>query len=169
MRRLNASNFAYPFFLALLWMMVTDTLNLEGFILGYILSFFVIRILLMVQPDLETVQLPIPRLHWLVWYILKLNWEVLLSARQMLYWILNPHKIQAGIVAVELQDPDESPIIAALTAHNITVTMGQSVVAYDSTNKILYVHCLDVDKMAETIDAEQAERVRICRKVMGLD
>lgn len=169
MRKFKTSNFVYPFFLMFIWAMVTETMNIEGFIVGYVLSFFVIRILFMVQTDIDTIQLPTPHFHHVVFYIIKLNWEVLLSAKDMIYRIINPHTIQAGIIAVPLLDPDDSSIIAAMTAHNITISMGQTVVAYDPANKILYIHCLDVENMAKTIEAEQAERVRICRKVLGLD
>lgn len=169
MRNLTPSNFAYPVFLALLWMLVTDTLTLEGFILGYLLSFIVIRTLLSVPNQDKETSLPIPNLFYVILYIIKLNLEVLVSGWNMFLWTLGKRPLRTGIIAVPLHDPDESPIVAAMTAHNITVTMGQSVVAYDPINKILYVHCLDVETMAHRIDDEQIKRVEDCRKVLGLD
>ncbi len=190
MRILNRTNLVYSLFLAIIWMLMTDAIStggelfhldgltlhllgiqfaVDGFIVGYILSCVVVVMLLTVQPEAERIKFPLPRLHRIFLYIAKLNWEVLLSSKNMIGWILRPDTIRSGIIAVPLHDPDDSPIVAAMTAHNITVTMGQSVVTYDSIRKILYVHCLDIDVMALTIDDEQKGRVRAARKVLGLD
>jgi multisubunit Na+/H+ antiporter MnhE subunit len=191
MRTLAKVNFVYPLFLAIIWLMMVDGIStggdllnfeapatvhlfgvkfaIDSFFIGYVLSYIVIRILLSVQENGDKVKLPTPRLYRVLIYIIRLNFEILMSARPMIGWILRPETINAGIVEVDLLDPDDNQVVAAMTAHNITVTMGQSVVKYDGTTKKLYVHCLDVDKMKLTIEDEQRERVRQAREVLGLD
>ncbi len=171
MNNLTARNFVYPVAFAIVWMIMTGYVEPISFIIGYALSFVVIWLLLSAQEDLpqsRTENLPI-RIVMITWYIIRLNYAIFLSGTDVVLRILGIRKNKIGIVAVPVQDPDDNQVVAGLSAHSITITPGQLVVAYNPEGTTLYVHCLDVDKMAPTLNAEQAERVAEFRRMLGLD
>src|SRR5690606_30403999 len=71
----------------------------------------------------------------------------------------------------EIKDKEtqvEDSVIAGASAHSITVTPGQLVVDFDGT-KTMYVHCLNVEEAAETLDRDQTRRLKALKRIRGHD
>jgi multisubunit Na+/H+ antiporter MnhE subunit len=171
MNQLTIRHFTYPIVFAVIWMLMTDQIGLISFGIGYLLSFVVNWLLLSTLDEVPTHHrrnLPL-RVLLVIGYLVRLNWEIILSGFDVFLRIVGARPIRAGIVAVPVQDPDDDQVVAGLSAHSITITPGQLVVAYDRDGKTLYVHCLDVESMAPTLEVAQAKRMRMFRRMLGLD
>lgn len=169
--RLTTRHFIYPLIFAVLWVLSTGQVEPISFLIGYLIGFIVIWLVMSTldeQPSYHTKNLP-SRILELVIYLFRLNIEIILSGVDVFLRIINVRPTRAGIVAIPVQDTDDNSIIAGLSAHNITITPGQLVVAFDSENKVLYVHCLDVDSMFSTMEADQNKRMHKLRTILGLD
>jgi multisubunit Na+/H+ antiporter MnhE subunit len=75
-------------------------------------------------------------------------------------------RLKPGIIAIPTLDPHNSQIIAALSAADVTLTPGELVIEFEN-NTILYVHCLDVEAMAQHANRAQMRRVRLLRRILG--
>jgi multisubunit Na+/H+ antiporter MnhE subunit len=152
--------------MALIWVGITDRIMLDGALVGYGLS---LGVLVLLRPQRRKVnwrRLP-DQLVALTIYIVELFWDIVLSGVDVARRVLSPDmRLKPGIIAVPTQDPLESPIIAALSADVITLTPGELVVELED-NRILYVHCLDVEATTATIDAEQARRIQLFGRIIG--
>jgi multicomponent Na+:H+ antiporter subunit E len=155
---------AFPF--AVMWVFVTDRLTLDGFLIGYVLS---IAILLALGGQHVKVSLRrLPRQCFaLLIYTLLLSRDIFLSAFDVARRVLAPRiPLATGIVLVPTQDDDA--VIAALSAHSITITPGELVVDFKGTEN-MYVHCLDVYASAAKLNSAQAQRVALFRRILGHD
>lgn len=169
--RLTTRHFIYPLIFAVLWVLMTGRIEPISFLIGYLIGFIVTWLVMSTldeQPTYHTKNLPI-RILELMGYVIKLNWEIVLSGVDVFLRIINVRPTRSGIVAIPIQDPEDNTIIAGLSAHSITITPGQLVVAFDRENKVLYVHCLDVDSMFPTMEADQNKRMHKLRRISGLD
>jgi multicomponent Na+:H+ antiporter subunit E len=160
-------------FLALLsagvWMTVTAQVNLGGFVIGYAVSLAVILIL---RPDGRQVRLArLPQQLWAaLLYVLSLFRDITLSSVDVARRALSPNmRLKPGIIAVPVGDPQGREIVAALAAHNITITPGELVVDFDADNRTMYVHCLDVEQSAAGAAAAEQRRVTRLRDLLGDD
>lgn len=170
-RQLTIRNFTYPTPLTILWVLMAARLDIASVIIGYTLSFFLIWLLLSTLDTLpahRTKNLPL-RFALMVWYVVQLNFEIIMSGIDVFLRIVGVRPIRSGIVAVAVQDPDDNQVVAGLSAHSITITPGQLVVAYDRDGKTMYVHCLDVETMAASLEESQVKRVKMLRRILGLD
>ena len=61
---------------------------------------------------------------------------------------------------------DENDVIAAFSAHGITITPGELVVDFDGA-RTMFVHCLDVEASAQSAPAAQAKRLQLLRRILG--
>lgn len=164
-------HFIYPVPLAMLWMLMAGRIEILSFIIGYALAFIIVWLLLStldMQPSYQTRNLPL-RFALLALYVIQLNLEIVMSGIDVFLRIIGVRPMRSGIVAVAVQDPDDNQVVAGLSAHSITITPGQLVVAYDPDGKTMYVHCLDVETMAPALEESQIKRVRMLRRIMGLD
>lgn len=152
--------------LALFWMGITNILTLGSFAVGYSLS---ISGLLLFRPELPAInwtKLP-GQLFALVIYVALLYRDIILSSIDLTRRILSPNMpLKLGIIAVPIQDPEKSQIVAALSADVVTLTPGELVVELED-NDVMYVHCLDVeDAEAHAVDV-QAKRLRLLERILG--
>lgn len=153
--------------LSLVWMIVTTQFNTGGFVVGYAIS---LTMLFVLRPEPRQV-------HWqqlsrqliaAVWYVLTLFRDIFLSSIDVAQRALSPDmRLKPGIIAVPTQDPEGREVVAALAAHNITITPGEMVVDFDSDNRIMYVHCLNVDQSKTTAEATERVRLQRLRNLLG--
>lgn len=151
--------------LALIWMMLTQQINLAGFILGYVIGVILVGLAFQrTSRRFNPVTLPKQALA-LVVYVVVLLWDILLSGIDVVLRIIGVRPVNPGIIRVSLQDKSE--VIAALSAHGITITPGQLVVDFDEQEQVVYIHCLDIDFSAPKVDAEQTRRLRYLRRFLA--
>ncbi len=158
--------------LAFLWVILTGQYNLLSLILGYAIGW---GILTMVNG--ETLKVHPARLPSQLWalliYIIQLAIDIFLSsvdvARRVLTLEKEP-KINPGIIAVKTQDRSNNPLITALSAHAISITPGELVIDFqEGEETIMYVHTLDVERSRWTVEAAQARRLKLIRRILGYE
>lgn len=160
--------------MSLFWMVLTNQVNPEGFLVGYIFSLS-IGSLLFQSLRSETVPVrptnaPMQVIAMII-YGFRLALDIFLSGIDVTIRVLGIRPIRPGIIAIstQLESEDENKlIISGLSAHGITITPGQLVVDFDGT-ETMYVHCLDVEESAETIEDDQTQRLAMLKRMMGND
>ena len=151
---------------AVFWMGITNLLTLESFLVGYILS---IVGLVLFRPNFDPINLrKLPgQLVALVIYVVMLYRDILLSGFDLARRVLSRDmRLKLGIIAVATQDPEKSPVVAALSADVVTLTPGELVVEIED-NSVMYVHCLDIEHTESHATAVQARRLQLLRRILG--
>lgn len=159
---------------AFAWMLITANLALDSFLVGWLVSFL---ILLLVFPNLPPRTLKhlrlLDRTLAGVIYVLTLFRDIYLSATDVARRIVDPKlPMNPGILAIPVafeQDGDQktlADLIAAVSAHGITITPGELVVDFDG-NSVMYVHCLDVEASATSGPANQAKRLALLKRILS--
>ena len=147
------------------WIFLTAQINIEGFLLGFTVSFVVVM-LLMRNVQINPRRLPL-QVFALVVYSIILARDIFLSgidvAQHVIGDLTGTKKPNPGIARLNVMDDGE--IINALTAHGITITPGELVVDYDNEGNV-YVHCLDIAS-AEELEADQNKRLVHLRRIVG--
>jgi multicomponent Na+:H+ antiporter subunit E len=149
------------------WTLITDNLSLANLIVGYLLG---IAIAALVAPRaiIRPARLPL-QVFSLVIYTLELFRDILFSSIDIARRILSRDmRLKPGIIAVDTQDAGERELIAGLSAHSITITPGEMVIDFEG-NHTMYVHCLNVDEALQTLDTEQAQRLKLINRILGGD
>jgi len=163
--------------LAITWMALTTRITLESFLVGLLISFIV---LLLVSPGAATGKRrtlrdlrPWDRFSAAIVYIPMLFRDIYLSAMDVARRILDPKlPMNPGIIAVPTAfepGPEDQPLgdlIAAASAHGITITPGELVIGFDG-NTLMYVHCLDVEASSANAIANQAKRLALLKRIFG--
>lgn len=157
-------NVTVPLFLWLLYLALTNNLQVSNLVVGALLAVLVTWLL---HPQL-------PRTHWqrlpgALWaslrYIGILFYDLILSGLQTARILLSPQMpIRPGIIAVP--SGCQSELATALSAHAITITPGELVVEIGDDG-MMYVHCLDVTRADEYIAASQSMRSRLLQKIFA--
>lgn len=157
---------AIPF--AIMWMVLTATLSLGGFGVGFIIGFAVLYSLKLDKIHINFRRLPGQIVAFCI-YSVALARDIWNCSVDVAKRVLNPKMpMQPGIIAVLTQDPDESDFTAAFSAHGITITPGELVVDFDGSHT-MYVHCLDVEVSSQNADAAQLKRLTLLRRIIGRD
>jgi multisubunit Na+/H+ antiporter MnhE subunit len=83
--------------------------------------------------------------------------------------LLSRDEISAGIIRVPVQDSRN--LISGMTAHGITITPGELVVHFGERDglDVVYVHCLDLEGSAASIDDAQTRRMVFYRGMFGTE
>ena len=151
---------AIPF--GMVWMLLTSRFTPDAFLLGFALSWG----LLFALGGKGTRGHNLPaRVFALTVYTLTLFRDIWLSAIDVARRILSPTLgLKPGIIAVETQDTRAD--IAALSAHSITITPGELVLEFDD-NRVMYVHCLDVEASQRVAVAAQTRRLGLLRRILN--
>lgn len=155
--------------LAVLFQTVSNQWSIAGFVLGYIVSIGILVMLGITPGRIELLKLP-AQLFQLVRYILGLGWDIFLSGFDVARRVLDPRlPINPGEVLVSTQDPKQGVVVAALSAHAITVTPGEMVEDFQIVDGVMHmvVHTLDVEGSSAKIDEEQARRLKLIRSIAG--
>lgn len=152
--------------MALVWMVLTATLNIEGFLVGFVVALAVLTLVSESKTPLKLNNLPDQVLALLI-HIVTLARDIYLSGVDVAKRVIDPKlPMKQGILAVNTQDEHERDIVAALSAHAITITPGELVLDFDG-GKTMFVHCLDVEASAKSADAAQTRRLKLFRRILG--
>ncbi len=107
----------------------------------------------------------VPFLIGLFRYVLVVILDMFTSAYQVALIVLDPKlPIRPGVVAID--SGCESELATALSAHAITLTPGEMVVAMDR-HGMMYVHTLDIDRSAEHAERAQSLRRNLLTQIVG--
>ena len=162
------SYFAFSVPLAFFWMGITNILTIESFLVGYTISLvgaFLFR------PRSVTIHWwKLPRqLFALLIYVILLYRDIFLSGVDLARRVLSRDmQLKLGIIAVPIQDPEKSSLVAALSADVITLTPGELVVEIED-NEVMYVHCLDYEYVEAHANKVQADRLKLLEQILGRD
>lgn len=152
--------------MSLLWMVVSGSVSLGSFVVGYALGFAVLTLMKTENIQIDWRQLP-DQVAALCVYIVTLLRDIWMSSMDVLKRVLDPElPMNPGMIAVPTQDDSESDFIAAFSAHGITITPGELVVDFDG-NHTMYVHCLDVDASGQNAHNAQTKRLALLRRIEG--
>lgn len=150
-----------------LWMILTAQLSVEGWAVGAVLG-FVMLIAVRGRQGVNVRPLELPqRVVWLIVYLIVLERDIIVASIDVTLRILGVRKVDSGIIRVDVGD--ERREVAALTAHDITITPGQLVVDFDHVGdeRHVYVHCLSVTDSQDTLESDQTRRMRFFRRILG--
>ena len=152
--------------MAVLWMVVSSSVSLEGLLVGYVLGFAVLYMLKIENIQVNRRKLPDQIAAFFI-YVVTLARDILNSSIDVARRVLDPAlPLDPGIIAVATQDEEESDFTAAFSAHGITITPGELVIDFEGSHT-MYVHCLDVEASAKTANQAQTKRLRLLRRIMG--
>jgi multicomponent Na+:H+ antiporter subunit E len=152
--------------MALLWMVISGSISLGSFVVGFALGFAVLTLMKTENIQLEWRKLP-DQIAALFVYTATLMRDIWLSSMDVLKRVLDPElPMNPGMIAVPTQDDSESDFIAAFSAHGITITPGELVVDFEGSHT-MYVHCLDVDASGQSANAAQTKRLKLLRRIEG--
>ena len=158
--------------LALGWTTYTAQPTPGNFLLGFCFSIVVVSATGLRGDSLRLRNAP-QQLYNLFAYILYMSYEVLTAGLDVTRIILSPTlKINPGISEVNTQDSSESELISAISAHGITITPGELVVDFEETSEAgvkMIVHSLNHDLSAQSLDQEQALRLKRIKGILGHD
>lgn len=161
------SRFLLAFPLAVIWIILSNHASLESFVIGYVLSLMIIQLLLKDSSlNLKPTRV-VGQFVALVIYSVVLSRDILLSGIDVALRAVSLRPLKPGIIAVPVQD--KRSVIAGLSAHGITITPGELVVDFDEDKNVMYVHCLDTEHAVNTLDADQAKRLKMFRRILGDD
>jgi multicomponent Na+:H+ antiporter subunit E len=152
--------------MAVVWMIVTSSLSVGSFIVGFVLSFAILWTLKLENLHVNYRRLP-DQLAALAIYTVTLARDIWLCSVDVARRVLNPHMpLNPGIIAVPTQDRDASDFTAAFSAHGITITPGELVVDFEGSHT-MFVHCLDVEASAKNAESAQSKRLKLLKRIIG--
>lgn len=153
--------------LAVIWIILSDHASIESFVIGYVLSLLIIRLVLQERTiRLNPARMP-GQFIALVIYMMVLMRDILLSGIDVALRAVSLRPLKPGIISVSVQD--ERSVVAGLSAHGITITPGELVVDFDQEKHVMYVHCLDADHAIANLEGDQARRLKMFRRILGDD
>lgn len=151
--------------LALAWMLVTAQATPDSFAVGYVFGLLIMAFTRPAGTLFDIRRLPMRFLAFVTFSVYQL-WELLLSSIYVARRALaRDMRLKPGIIAVPTQDETGSELIAALSAHSITLTPGELVIDFERGHT-MYVHCLDVEASAKTIFGAQARRLKLLNRIL---
>ncbi len=147
------------------WMVLTQQVNIEGFMVGYVIGIVLATFFLRRSgSSFDPLRLPFQFVAAVI-YLLILIWDIFISGIDVFQRVIGIRPINPGIVRVEVGDPRS--VVAGLSAHGITITPGQMVVDFDEQNHLMYVHCLDIDDADNLLRTQQERRLKLLKRIIG--
>lgn len=152
--------------IALVWIAVTGRVTLDSLALGYGIGLFTLialRLLGVHFGKVRTLDQPLAILIYGGTILL----SGLKSSLKVVKLVLSPKiELETGIVALNTGDLSESQLLTALSAHGINTTPGELVIDI-ADGGVLYIHCLNLEASSRVIEEEQAQRLRLLRRILG--
>jgi multisubunit Na+/H+ antiporter MnhE subunit len=168
----------WSFPLAFVWIILANQPTIAGFLIGYI---FAIAILLVIGIQNEEqsnrpfsfARIP-QQIVAFIYYALTLTLDIILSGFDVAGRLLArdiSKSTEPDIYVISTNAEDDDWIIAALSAHAITITPGSLVVDYiEGDESEMIVHVLDKRKWTkEILQEEQDERLKRIKRWLGYD
>ena len=136
--------FFYHIFLTFIWITLTMKLNVENFLFGFVVSFFVLWIVYRKSKSIRYFKILPNTLSYLAFF----TKEVITGSIRIGYDIITPkHYAKPGIIAIPLDAKTDLEI--TLLANSITLTPGTTSLAVSSDKSTLYVYSVYIDKNKE--------------------
>ena len=152
--------------IALAWGAITGRVTLDSLLLGYIIGVASLALLYKMGirfGKLRSLDQPLAILI----YTGTIIWNAFTSSMKVVKLVLSPKiELKTGIVALNSGDLSESQLLTGLSAHGINMTPGQMVIDI-ADGGVLYIHCLDLEASKPVIEPEQAQRLRLLRRIIG--
>lgn len=153
--------------LAGVWMVVTSHISLDSFLVGALLG-VAIQLLLRTESRCVEIRCIPDQIVAVLVYVVTLGRDVMLSAFDVARRVLHPDlPLNPGILAVSTQLCDENDVIAAFSAHGITLTPGELVLDFEGCHT-MYVHTLDVHATAQNAHGQQTKRLELLHRIMAV-
>jgi multicomponent Na+:H+ antiporter subunit E len=155
--------FQLSFPLFLVYLALTGNVTSPNLVMGILVSLGISLLL----PRIELPSFSFRRLPGFLWaglrYFFVVAWDVLRGAYGTALIVLNPKlPLNAGIIAIPSGTKTE--LGTALSAHAITLSPGEMVVAIDDEG-VMYTHCLNVDDSARFVAEAQSLRKNLLSKM----
>jgi len=160
--------------LSLVFMTLSGEFNVEGLILGYVLSIGVLLVAGAQNLDIRFTRF-IQQVFYTVWYAVRLAIDIFVSSVNVVRVVLTTgdidKKIDTGVLKISTQDDENNKIVTAISAHGITITPGQLVVdiTEEDGETIMHVHNLNVGASRGSIVEDQTKRLRLIKGILGYD
>jgi len=150
------------FFIALVWMLISSSLNAATFVIGYIIGFVLIFMMRrFFNNRIYTVRL------WAAFKLMLLFFrELTLSNISVLLLVIKPKlniKPMIFSMPTELEHDWEITLLSSL----ITLTPGTIVINVSDDQNTLYIHALHVDDVDEAIDSIKNSFEKAIKEVSG--
>lgn len=135
-------------FLAVVWMMLSDSLTLQSFVVGYAAGYFLLWFL--PAPFIAAERIPPGKLVLLAYLLVYFIKELIVANFQVAWQVVQPRlNIKPGIIAMPLQV--QGNIQIAALANMISLTPGTLSVEVPPDRKVLYIHCIDASDEAAAL------------------
>ncbi|PWH14021.1 MAG: hypothetical protein DDG60_08795 [Anaerolineae bacterium] len=149
--------------LFIVYLVLTGNLTLPNLVVGLLVATGISVLL----PPIELPPFSLARLPSFLWagfrYVFVVAWDVLKGALSTARIVLDPQlPLNPGIIAIPSGSKTE--LGTALSAHAITLSPGEMVIAIDDDG-VMYTHCLNVDDSARYKDEAQALRKNLLSKM----
>jgi len=155
--------------MSVVWMALSNELNLAGFTLGYIVSFAILSLVGSRTAKVHPARFPSQLVAVFV-YTAILIFEIFISSIDVARRVIDPRlPIDPAIIEVSVQDPQKNSFVAGLSMHAITVTPGEMVVGYNEDTGIMSVHVLNAQKSRQTLEEDQKKRLALIKRIVGRD
>ncbi|MEX0982377.1 MAG: Na+/H+ antiporter subunit E [Bacteroidales bacterium] len=136
--------FFYHIFLTFIWITLTMKLNVENFLFGFVVSFFILWVVYRNNKSVRYFTIVPRTLSYLALFIK----EVIYGSIRIGYDIITPtHYAKPGIIAIPLDAKTDLEI--TLLANSITLTPGTTSLAVSADKSTLYVYSVYIDKSKE--------------------
>ncbi len=150
--------------IALVWTLISDQFTLSSLALGYLIGVAFAWGLREQARYIKPARLPLQIVEATI-YLLLLMFDILRSGIDVARRVLSRDmRLNPAIIAVPVQRDHQ--VMAAFSALAITITPGQLVVDFDD-NQTMYVHCLDVEMSAASLDSDQTDRIQRFERIGG--
>lgn len=145
------------------YLALTGNLELANIITAVIVALIVSLLI----PRTELPPFTLRRIPWIILaglgYIAIVAWDVIRGGISTARIVLDPRlPLNPGIIAIP--SGSKSELGTALSAHAITLSPGELVVAIDDDG-VMYTHCLNVDDSQRFIDKAQSMRKNLLSKM----
>ncbi|PKN94748.1 MAG: hypothetical protein CVU44_02775 [Chloroflexi bacterium HGW-Chloroflexi-6] len=149
--------------LFLAYLALTGNLSLPNLVMGALVAFGISLLL----PRIELPAFSLARVPEFLWatlrYIFVVTWDVIRGAYSTALIVLDPKMpINPGIIAIPSGTKTE--LGTALSAHAITLSPGEMVVAIDQDG-VMYTHCLNVGDSVRFVTEAQEMRKNLLSKM----
>lgn len=122
-----------------LWVALTGTLSFVNFAFGFVLSFFILRLISVDKEGDKYFKIVPKTISFIVFFI----YELVLANIEAAYYIIMPlSKLKPGIVGVPLDAKSDMEI--TFLTNLVSLTPGTLSIDVSSDRKILYVHSMNI-------------------------
>jgi multisubunit Na+/H+ antiporter MnhE subunit len=160
--------------LAILWMLIIDEISVISFVIGIGVGLLALLVSGSSSSWIRRGDV-IPQGIAILRFLFGLLRDIVLSSVFVARRVLSPDmRLKPAVVGVKVGKNVHSDPIIAYSANAISLTPGELVMSIEfaddndpNTPPVMFVHTLDVDITAPTVDKAQAARLKLLRRALG--